>query len=124
MTKPCWITVSYRPVSLFSLKRSDATSMAGRSNLVPTPYAIKMALLKQLLENEGYHHREDLQTWIKPQFNWIRDLTIHIQPPERSIVNRNGYKLRYYDQTADKADKTRKTLPYNQATSSVNGFTA
>jgi hypothetical protein len=111
MSKALWISVSYRPVSLFSLKRSDATSMAARSNLVPTPYAIKMALLKQILENEGYYHQQDFKTWIKPRFNWIRDLIIYIQPPERSIVNRNGYKLRYYDQTADKADKTRKTLP-------------
>lgn len=35
-----WLTVHYQPVSLFSLKRSDATSMAAKSNLVPTPYSI------------------------------------------------------------------------------------
>ncbi len=28
--KTKWLTVSYQPVSLFSLKRSDATSMAAR----------------------------------------------------------------------------------------------
>ncbi len=106
-----WLTVTYQPVSLFSLKRSDATSMAGRSNLVPTPYAIKMALLKVLLESQGRQHQDDFDQWIKTEFTWIRDLTIYIWPPERLIVNRNGYKLRYYDQTADKADKTRPTLP-------------
>jgi hypothetical protein len=106
-----WLTVTYQPVSLFSLKRSDATSMAARSNLVPTPYAIKMALLKVLLESQGRQHQSDLDQWIKSQFIWIRDLSIHIWPPENLVVNRNGYKLRYYDQTADKADKTRSTLP-------------
>lgn len=106
-----WLTVSYQPASLFSLKRSDATSMAARSNLVPTPYAVKMALLKVLLESEGYQHRSDFETWIKREFAWIRDLQIYILPPDRLVVNRNGYKLRYYDQTADKADKTRTTLP-------------
>ncbi|HLP89876.1 MAG TPA: hypothetical protein VK184_14970 [Nostocaceae cyanobacterium] len=106
-----WLTVTYQPVSLFSLKRSDATSMAARSNLVPTPYAIKMALLKVMLESQGRKHQSDFDQWIKIQFTWIRDLTIYIWPPEKLIVNRNGYKLRYYDQTADKADKTRPTIP-------------
>ena len=106
-----WLTVTYQPVSLFSLKRSDATSMAARSNLVPTPYAIKMALLKVLLESQGRHHQNDFDQWIKTKFTWIRDLIIYICPPEKLVVNRNGYKLRYYDQSADKADKTRLTVP-------------
>ncbi|MBD2435610.1 hypothetical protein [Nostoc sp. FACHB-110] len=110
-TQQEWLTVSYQPVSLFSLKRSDATSMAARSNLVPTPYAIKMALLKVLLESQGGQHQRDFEQWMKSQFTWIRDLNIYIWPPEKLVVNRNGYKLRYYDQTADKADKTRSTLP-------------
>lgn len=106
-----WLTVSYRPVSLFSLRRSDATSMAARSNLVPTPYAIKMALLKGLLEGQGHQHQNDFDIWIKQSFTWIRDLQIHILPPERLVVNRNGYKQRYYDQTTDKADKSLPTMP-------------
>ncbi|MEA5573555.1 hypothetical protein [Calothrix sp. UHCC 0171] len=106
-----WLTVCYQPVSLFTLKRSDATSMAARSNLVPTPYTIKMALLKALLESQGKHHQDDFDDWIKQEFTWIRDLQIYILPPEQLVVNRNGYKLRYYDQTADKADKSRTTLP-------------
>mgnify|MGYP006427003187 CR=1 FL=1 len=106
-----WITVSYQPVSLFSLKRSDATNMAGRSNLVPTPYAIKMALLKIAIERDAASHREEFDRWVESEFRWIRNLQIYIQPPQRLTVNRNGYKLRYYDQTTDKADKNRATLP-------------
>ncbi len=106
-----WLTVSYQPVSLFCLKRSDATSMAARSNLVPTPYTIKMALLKVLLLSQGKQQQSNFEQWIKSQFTWIRDLEIYVLPPEQLVVNRNGYKLRYYDQTADKADKTRPTLP-------------
>ena len=101
-----WLTVHYQPVSLFSLKRSDATSMAAKSNLVPTPYSIQMALLKMLIESQGDKHREDFEDWIESEFQWIRDLTIYIQPSEQLIVNRNGYKLRYYDQSADKAYKS------------------
>ena len=106
-----WLTAVYSPVSLFSLKRSDATSMAARTNLVPTPYAIKMALLKVLLENQGAKHLSHFDVWLKAEFAWIRDLEIRVQPSEKVVVNRNGYKLRYYDQTADKADKTRPTMP-------------
>lgn len=76
-----WLTISYQPVSLFTLKRSDATSMAARSNLVPTPYAIKMALLKALLESQGKHHQDDFDSWIKQEFTWIRDLQIYIFQP-------------------------------------------
>lgn len=106
-----WLTVTYQPASLFSLKRYDATSMAARSNLVPTPYSIKMALLKVLLETQGKYHQHDFDSWIKNLFTWIRDLHIYVMPPEQLVVNRNGYKLRYYDQTADKADKSRSTIP-------------
>ena len=98
-----WLTVHYQPVSLFSLKRSDATSMAAKSNLVPTPYSIQMALLKVLIETKGYEHREDFDEWIESEFKCIKKLKIHIQPPEQLVVNRNGYKLRYFDQSADKA---------------------
>lgn len=98
----CWLTVAYQPVSLFSLKRSDATSMAARSNLVPTPCTIKMTLLKVLIESQGSQHRDNFEAWIQRQFTWIRDLKIYIQPPKRLVVNRNGYKLRYVDQQADK----------------------
>jgi hypothetical protein len=97
-----WLTVQYQPVSLFSLKRSDATSMAARSNLVPTPYAIKMALLKVILEAQKPKRLENFESWINLEFNWIRDLQIYVLPPERLIVNRNGYKLRYWNQQADK----------------------
>jgi hypothetical protein len=106
-----WLTVSYEPVSLFSLKRSDATSMAARSNLVPTPYAIKMALLRIIIETHGCHHATNFNNWVQQEFSWVRDLQIFVLPPEKLVVNRNGYKLRYYDQTADKADKSRPTLP-------------
>jgi CRISPR-associated endonuclease/helicase Cas3 len=98
----------------YSVGRGSANVNAGAifaSYLVPTPYAIKMALLKVLLEGEGKTNLTNFDRWIKGEFSWIRDLQIFIQPPERLVVNRNGYKLRYYDQTADKADKTRPTVP-------------
>ena len=95
-----WLTVHYQPVSLFSLKRSDATSMAAKSNLVPTPYSIQMALLKVLIESQGSQHKEGFEEWIETEFEWIRKLEIYIRPPEKLVVNRNGYKLRYMNSTS------------------------
>jgi hypothetical protein len=40
-----WLVVDYQPTSLFSLKTSQATSSVGVSLIIPTPYAVKMALV-------------------------------------------------------------------------------
>jgi hypothetical protein len=40
-----WLVARYEVVSLFSLKSSMATSSVGKTLLVPTPYAVKMALV-------------------------------------------------------------------------------
>jgi len=103
--KGSWISVSYQPVSLFSLKRSDATSMAAKTNLVPTPFCIKMTLLKILIEHEGKANQANFSEWIEQQFRWIRSLQIYILPTESLVVNRNGYKIRYFDQITSKSEQ-------------------
>lgn len=40
-----WLVAEFAAVSLFSLKTSQATSSVGRTLLVPTPYAVKMACI-------------------------------------------------------------------------------
>lgn len=106
--KSSWLIVSYAPGALFALKRSNATTMAAKTNLLPTPYAIKMALLKVLIQSQGAEQRSDFDRWIEAQFQWIRPLKIHISPPSRLVVNRNSYKKRYYDQNED--NPKRKTM--------------
>jgi hypothetical protein len=46
-----WLVFQYVPVALFSLKMSRATSTAGKSLLIPTPYAAKMAFLDVALRH-------------------------------------------------------------------------
>src|SRR5271154_1084090 len=46
-----WLVFRYRPVALFSLKSSRATSTAGKTLLTPTPYAVKMAILDAALRH-------------------------------------------------------------------------
>lgn len=40
-----WLVIEYRPTALFSLKISMATSSVGKTLVMPTPYAIKMAFV-------------------------------------------------------------------------------
>ena len=48
-----WYITTYQPVSLTSLKLSTATSTGGKSLLLPTPFAFKMALLDVIIQAAG-----------------------------------------------------------------------
>src|SRR5215472_4999852 len=48
---PRWLIFRYSPVALFSLKMSRATSTAGKTLLIPTPYAAKMAFVDACLRH-------------------------------------------------------------------------
>ncbi len=74
-----WLIAEYQPTALFSLKPAWATSSGGKSLLVPTPYAIKMALLDAACRTEGV-------AAAKEAWPWLRDLTVALQPPERVVV--------------------------------------
>ena len=74
-----WLIAEYQPTTLFSLKPAWATSSGGKSLLVPTPYAIKMALLDAACRTAGVAVAR--QAW-----PWLRDLTVGLGPPERMVV--------------------------------------
>ncbi|HKE26764.1 MAG TPA: hypothetical protein VKB88_30635 [Bryobacteraceae bacterium] len=46
-----WLVFQYAPVALFSLKMARATSTAGKSLLIPTPYAAKMGFVDVVLRH-------------------------------------------------------------------------
>jgi hypothetical protein len=46
-----WFVFRYTSVTLFSLKMSQATSTAGKTLVVPTPYSVKMAFLDAALRH-------------------------------------------------------------------------
>lgn len=48
-----WVVAWYQPVGLFSLKPGEATSTGGKSLLIPTPFAIRMALLDAAIRVRG-----------------------------------------------------------------------
>src|SRR6266487_5523575 len=82
-----WIVARYLPVAPFSLKPAAATSSGGKTLLVPTPYAIKMALLDVALRTLGLAEGERL-------FPALRDLSIALQLPQDLVVMKGFSKIR------------------------------
>lgn len=74
-----WLIADYEFVTLFSLKLSSATASGGKTLLVPTPYALKMALLDVACRTLGVTRAEDL-------WPHIRDLSIALRPATRVVV--------------------------------------
>jgi hypothetical protein len=82
-----WIVARYLPVSFFSLKPAVATSSGGKTLLVPTPYALKMALLDAAIRSRGRAEGERL-------FPLLRDLSLFLEPPTGMIVMKSFSKIR------------------------------
>jgi hypothetical protein len=59
-----WLVFRYVPAALFSLKSSRATSTAGKTLLLPTPYAVKMAFLDAALRNGLAGDPDGLVRWL------------------------------------------------------------
>lgn len=74
-----WLIAEYQPTALFSLKPAGATSSGGKSLLVPTPYAVKMALLDVACRTAGV-------AVAKEAWPWLRDLTVALKLPKRVVV--------------------------------------
>ncbi len=74
-----WIQAVYQPTTLFSLRPSWATSSGGKSLLLPSPYALKMAVLDAAIRTSGEIKAE--KAWL-----WIRDMDIGIQLPSQLVV--------------------------------------
>ena len=74
-----WLIAEYQSTALFSLKPAGATSSGGKSLLVPTPYAIKMALLDVACRMAGV-------AAAKEAWPWLRDLTVALKLPKRVVV--------------------------------------
>ncbi len=81
-----WLIAEYRPTSLFSLKPSWATSSGGKSLLLPTPYAVKMALLDVACRSDGVTEAE--AAW-----PMIAALRMALKGPERVVVSNTFTKI-------------------------------
>jgi hypothetical protein len=96
-----WIVARYLPVAPFSLKPAAATSSGGKTLLVPTPYAMKMALLDVAIRTLGLSVGERL-------FPALRDLSIALEMPQDLVVMKGFSKIRRPVESKDskKPDET------------------
>lgn len=81
-----WTTARFLPTSLFSLRPALATSSGAQSLLVPTPFAIKMALVNAVIRLYGL---EQTIAW----WPTIRDLAVAVDLPEVIVVNKTFIKI-------------------------------
>lgn len=81
-----WVVAEYEATALFSLKPATATASGGRTLLVPTPFAIKMALLDVACRVEGVSIGESVMSWLSAA-------QIALQPPQRIVVNNTFIKI-------------------------------
>lgn len=81
-----WHVATYLPVSLVSLKLATATSTGGKALLLPTPYALKMALLNAIIEDSGADTG-------KAVWDILRDARVAIRGPKWIAVNNTFTKI-------------------------------
>ena len=88
-----WLRASYLPVSLFSLRMTHATNKGGKTLVLPTPYAVKMALL-----DASFRHWDGAEAEINARhlFDWIKSRQVRICPPKECIVQNTFVKILDY----------------------------
>jgi len=75
-----WTIACYQPTAFFSLKPNMATSSGGKTLIVPTPFAVKTALLDAAIRTQGLARGQAL-------FSDLRALQIAVRLPHQIVVN-------------------------------------
>jgi len=79
-----WLLAHYRPTALFSLRTGAATSSGGKTNLCPTMYGVKMALVSAAFE-AGLDGGEI--------FERVKAARVRIKPSRWAVVNNCFIKI-------------------------------
>lgn len=97
-----WLVVEYHPTSLFSLKISLATSSVGKTLILPTPYAIKMAYV------DGGFRAGSTDADCAMFLRALVGIDVRIAPPTDSLVTHTFVKVR---QEPKQTDPLRPYIP-------------
>lgn len=93
-----WTIAEYQPTSFFSLRPYTATSSGGKSLIVPTPFAAKMALLDAAIRTQGLEQGRAL-------FPAIRDLRVAVRLPRHILVNNTFVRILRLKEVKTKASE-------------------
>jgi hypothetical protein len=83
-----WLVAEYQPTALFSLKISLATSSVGKTIVIPTPYAIKMAFIDAAFR--AGLPGTDCASFLRS----LVGIEVRIGPPEGATVTHTFVKVR------------------------------
>ena len=102
-----WLVASYLPTALFSLKDSQATSAAGKSLLVPSPYAIKTALIDVAVNWQGV-------AFAQAVFGWLKASSVRSSPPQMACVTNAFVKVQRPPKKAEPGNPFRPTVAFRE----------
>jgi hypothetical protein len=105
-----WLAATYRPVSLFSLRITHATSKGGKSLVLPTPYAVKMALLDASFRRHG---PETALPRARELFDLIKWRKVRVLPPEHCVVQNTFVKVLDHSRESGEGP-FRRTIAYRE----------
>lgn len=91
------------------LRMTHATSKGGKTLVVPTPYAVKMALLDVCFRR--FPARE-APTNARNVFEWIKSREVRIRPPKHCLVTNTFVKVLDWNRDGD--DPFRPTIAYRE----------
>lgn len=103
-----WVTAIYQSTSLFSLKPATATASGGRTLLVPTPYAIKMALLDVACRLIGQDAAGNV--WDA----WLGESTVALLPAEDVVVNNTFIRILRPPKSPKAGQPFQRTIAYRE----------
>ena len=104
-----WLVAAYSPVTMFSLRMTHATSKGGKTLVVPTPYAVKMALLDVCFRRFTATQALDRAREV---FDWIKSRDVRIRPPKHCLVTNTFVKVLDWNRDGD--DPFRQTIAYRE----------
>jgi len=103
-----WVVATYQSTSLFSLKPATATASGGRTLLVPTPYAVKMALLDVACRLIG------VDAAGKAWDNWLGAAQVALRPAEHVVVNNTFIRILRPPKRPEPGQPFQRTIAYRE----------
>src|SRR5438552_14170022 len=103
-----WLVIEYAPTSLFSLKTSLATSTVGKTLLVPTPYAVKMAVV-----DAGFRVGLPYEECGK-LLQRLAAVEVRIAPPNAAVVSHTFLKIRQEVRDKTSSSPFSDTIAYRE----------
>jgi hypothetical protein len=103
-----WLVVDYQPTSLFSLKTSQATSSVGVSLVIPTPYAVKMALVDAAFR-VGINMSQ-----CAGLFRSLAPVDVRIAPSPAAIITNTFVKIRQEPKTPSPQSPYISSIAYRE----------